>query len=98
MLDKWRKLHIDRVIETTNNLYKQKHSICKKCHKMDNINCLFCYCPLYEDENCGGNYIILENGLKDCSKCTLPHTEEFVRRQLLFLYETQEDKWKQSNG
>jgi len=94
MLDKWRKLHIDRVIEATNNLYKQKHSICKKCHKMDSINCMFCYCPLYEDENCGGNYIILENGLKDCSKCIIPHTEEFVRRQLLFLYETQEDKWK----
>ena len=93
MLDKWRKLHIDRVIEATNNLYQQKHSICKKCHKMDSINCLFCYCPLYEDENCGGNYIILENGLKDCGKCTLPHTEEFVKQQLLFLYETQEEEW-----
>ena len=29
------------------------------CHKVDNsdnFNCLFCYCPLYLVENCGGNF------------------------------------------
>ena len=39
------------------------------------INCLFCFCPLYPYENCGGDFKILENGLKDCSNCLLPHSD-----------------------
>lgn len=40
----------------------------------ENFNCLFCYCPLYVlGEGCGGDYVILENGAKDCSGCTYPH-------------------------
>jgi Zn-finger protein len=47
------------------------------CHKgMKEINCLFCYCPLYRAEDCGGNCKILENGVKDCSSCTFPHIRE----------------------
>ena len=45
------------------------------CHKVDNkeeFNCMFCYCPLYFLENCGGNHI--DNlGIKDCSSCLVPH-------------------------
>lgn len=38
------------------------------------FNCLFCYCPLYVlGRNCGGNFTYLENGIKDCSKCLIPH-------------------------
>ena len=47
------------------------------CHQTkdeENFNCLFCYCPLYAlGENCGGNYTYLENGVKDCSNCLVPH-------------------------
>ncbi|AMP21434.1 metal-binding protein [endosymbiont 'TC1' of Trimyema compressum] len=49
------------------------------CHKVKNENkfsCLFCYCPLYRLENCGGNYSLLENDVKNCIKCTLPHAEK----------------------
>jgi len=38
-------------------------------------HCIFCYCPLYKIE-CGHNYHILENGVKDCSKCIYPHKHE----------------------
>lgn len=47
------------------------------CHShsdLKNFNCMFCYCPLYNRTDCGGNYSILSNGLKDCSSCLLPHT------------------------
>ena len=47
------------------------------CHKMqeDDFNCLFCYCPLYAlGDKCGGNFIYIEAGIKDCSGCTVPHT------------------------
>ncbi|MBQ1237246.1 MAG: cysteine-rich small domain-containing protein [Oscillospiraceae bacterium] len=40
----------------------------------EEFNCLFCYCPLYAlGENCGGNFVYLENGIKDCSGCLVPH-------------------------
>lgn len=43
------------------------------CHKgLEEINCLFCYCPLYFTE-CSGNYTILDSGIKDCSNCSIPH-------------------------
>lgn len=50
------------------------------CHagaETENFNCLFCYCPLYLlGERCGGNFVYLENGYKDCSACTYPHQYE----------------------
>ncbi len=47
------------------------------CHKgveASEFNCLFCYCPLYLlKEACGGHFTYTENGIKNCSDCTLPH-------------------------
>lgn len=48
------------------------------CHKIDkeSFNCLFCYCPLYAlGDKCGGNFIYNEDGIKDCSNCLIPHSE-----------------------
>lgn len=46
------------------------------CKKVNKLNCLFCFCPLYRLDDCGGNYVILENGWKDCSKCAIIHDED----------------------
>ena len=49
------------------------------CHKMkgDFFNCMFCCCPLYPlGDKCGGNFVYIENGIKDCSNCTIPHSEK----------------------
>lgn len=46
------------------------------CHDLLEINCLFCYCPLYDLPDCGGEYKILKNNLKDCSYCLLPHKND----------------------
>lgn len=50
------------------------------CHAVterEQFNCLFCYCPLYPmGKDCGGAYVYLENGIKDCSNCTFPHDPE----------------------
>lgn len=80
-VDYYKNEHINRIIKATNNLYKQPNSICKKCHSVKgDLNCLFCYCPLYENVDCGGNYIILQNGIKDCSTCLKPHSKEFIKK------------------
>lgn len=50
------------------------------CHKMEEMNCLFCFCPLYREEDCGGDFVIItgKDGekVKDCSGCHMPHTKE----------------------
>lgn len=50
------------------------------CHKgadPDHFNCLFCYCLLYLlGTECGGQYRILDSGVKDCSHCLFPHQPE----------------------
>jgi Zn-finger protein len=43
------------------------------CHDMETINCMFCYCPLYALKDCGGQYTMLDNGIKDCTGCTYNH-------------------------
>ena len=46
------------------------------CHSTQNIeqfSCLMCFCPLYPYEDCGGKYCVLNNGIKDCSQCLIPH-------------------------
>jgi Zn-finger protein len=45
------------------------------CHAVDDdadFNCLFCFCPLYWLEDCGGSPAF-RGGVKDCTGCTLPH-------------------------
>lgn len=50
------------------------------CHKVsdpDQFSCLFCYCPLYAlGDRCGGNFYYTEKGIKDCSRCLIPHRRE----------------------
>jgi len=64
------------------------------CHSTSNkekFNCLFCYCPLYNDDNCGGNYIKLNNGIKDCSKCLIPHNNyDYIINKLKENYKNNE--------
>ncbi len=47
------------------------------CHKNISktyFNCKYCFCPLYFlNGDCGGEYTFTSNGIKDCSKCILPH-------------------------
>lgn len=59
------------------------------CHKMpdgEELNCLFCYCPLYAlGKDCGGNYRITDKGIKDCTNCTACHGKggyEHVRSKI----------------
>lgn len=58
------------------------HKTCEffPCHETkepERFNCLFCYCPLYAlGAECGGNFKYLENGVKSCEDCLLPHRPE----------------------
>lgn len=79
-----RRLNVSRDAETqdwhTKNYAFFCHRDCEffPCHKTDdpdNFNCLFCYCPLYVlGDKCGGSFLYTDTGLKDCSRCLLPHS------------------------
>jgi len=48
------------------------------CHDGERLNCLFCFCPIYFIEDCGGRYGCVNiNGkqVKDCSACGIPHSK-----------------------
>ncbi len=45
------------------------------CHSgVSEFNCLFCYCPLYLIKDCGGKFKLINDKIKDCSECLIPHT------------------------
>ena len=50
------------------------------CHEHDDdINCMFCYCPLYHLDDCPGEYVMTEKDgrmIKNCKDCTYPHVAE----------------------
>ena len=51
------------------------------CHTVpdaDQLNCLFCYCPLYaHGAQCGGFFSYTKKGVKNCMGCRLPHMPEY---------------------
>lgn len=59
-----------------------KNTACRyyPCHKgIDEINCLFCFCPLHTMAHCPGTPQYIEadgKTIKDCSACTFPHKAE----------------------
>lgn len=50
------------------------------CHEgIEELNCLFCYCPLYQIEHCPGSPAFREKDgrrIKVCTACTFPHRAE----------------------
>lgn len=78
--------------------YENKECIYYPCHTgLERINCLFCFCPLYTFDDCGGTYKML-NGIKDCSECLLPHKTENYGVVLRKLVDVNKQKMKQLGG
>ena len=67
------------------------------CHKgAEELNCLFCYCPLYAlGSECGGNFTYTESGKKTCSDCLVPHSEngyDYILSKLVLLNEKMQNQ------
>lgn len=66
------------------------------CHKgadPQTFNCLFCYCPLYFLDDCGGDFR-MKDGIKDCSCCLKPHQTDGYERTLGRLRREMEERRK----
>ena len=59
------------------------------CHQgIDEINCLFCYCPLYFLPDCPGTYHYKDKDgakIKVCTDCTWPHEAQHYDRMMEIL-------------
>lgn len=67
------------IMENSSRFFRNDGCEFFPCHKVgeeSDFNCLFCYCPLYRLADCGGSFTLLENGVKDCSGCILPHSPD----------------------
>ena len=55
---------------------------------MSEINCLFCYCPMYRLERCPGQPDYMEvdgKVIKECTNCTFPHIPENYEKVIKIL-------------
>lgn len=65
-------------MKNSHSYFKNEECEYFPCHKTSGevFNCMFCCCPLFPlGDKCGGNFTYIEDGIKDCSNCLIPHTE-----------------------
>ena len=77
-----------------NNYKFFKNTDCEyyPCHtNIEELNCLFCFCPLYPFKDCGGNCEYTKKGLKLCTHCTVPHIPENYEHIMSLLKEKYKD-------
>ena len=73
-----------------NNCKYYKNTECEyfPCHENagEDFNCMFCFCPLYPlGDKCGGNFEYIDDKVKNCSNCLIPHSKdgyEYISKKL----------------
>ncbi|WP_459933619.1 cysteine-rich small domain-containing protein [Fundidesulfovibrio butyratiphilus] len=76
-------------MEASHRFFRNRACKYFPCHSgvsEETFNCLFCFCPLYFLEECGGDGQV-KGGVKDCTSCTIPHGPGGYDRVLLVLRE-----------
>lgn len=75
-------------MENSYRFYTNKACDYFPCHKgidEEDFNCMFCYCPLYLlGERCGGAFEMNE-GIKNCTDCKIPHVPkgyDYINKKL----------------
>ena len=67
-------------MENSQRFFKNLDCKFYPCHSgVDELNCLFCYCPMYGLKNCPGNPVYIERDgrqIKKCTDCNYPHVPE----------------------
>ena len=68
------------IMENSYRFFENRYCRFYPCHEgISDLNCMFCYCPFYQDENCPGNpeyKQISGKTLRVCTECLFPHLPE----------------------
>ena len=84
----WYTVSMDKTYENDHRYFENSECRYYPCHDLDHINCLFCYCPLYQYENCPGDHMFIEKDgrrIKNCTNCTFPHQKDNYDSIIRFL-------------
>ena len=89
-------------MEQTYRFFENRKCEYYPCHNgVEELNCMFCYCPLYAlGDRCGGDFTHTENGIKDCTNCLRPHRREnypYIQKQLAQVMELAMRREKSAN-
>ena len=89
-------------MEQTYRFFENRKCEYYPCHNgVEELNCMFCYCPLYAlGDRCGGDFTYTENGIKDCTNCLRPHRREnypYIQKQLAQVMELAMRREKSAN-
>ena len=82
---------MDYLRENDAKYFKNEKCEFYPCHDLDDeageLNCLFCYCPMYFIECLGEPLYIVAGGreIKDCSECMFPHRAESYPAMMEYL-------------
>ena len=69
-------------MENSSRFFANKECQYYPCHQgIEELNCLFCFCPFYLKEKCPGKPQWTESKrtgktIKDCTDCVFPHKPE----------------------
>ena len=78
-------------MENSYKFFENKECQYYPCHKgIEEINCLFCYCPMYFLKKCPGNPKYIERSgkkIKNCADCAFPHILENYDKVMAVLKE-----------
>ncbi len=87
-------------MENSSRFFANRECQYYPCHKgIEELNCLFCYCPFYLREHCPGNPAYFEkngNRIKDCTNCTFPHRPESY--DIIVEWIRKQNQKKEANG
>lgn len=76
-------------MENSYKFFKNTECQYYPCHKgVEELNCLFCYCPMYRLEKCPGQYTLIEKDgkkIKSCMDCNFPHKPENYEKVMAIL-------------
>lgn len=79
------------MVENSYRFFENKDCKYYPCHQgIREMNCLFCYCPMYHMEHCPGNPTFSEyhgKTIKVCTACTFPHQADHYDRIMEILRE-----------
>ena len=83
------------VMDNSYRFFKNTDCRYYPCHEgIEEMNCLFCYCPLYHLQNCPGSPRFIEkNGrtIKVCTGCIFPHKPENYEKVIEFVKKGKEE-------
>jgi len=77
------------IVEYSHQYFENKDCKYYPCHQgLEACNCLFCYCPMYNYEDCLGKPSYKEKDgkkLKVCTNCSFPHEAKHYEDIMEFL-------------